>query len=112
MPVYNKLVRDKILEMIEEKGLSYYARTLESEEFIKAIKTKMIEEATEFYEANNSKESVEELADLLELIHTAIRVLGVSFEVLEATREQKKKICGGFEKRIFLLNVEDPSGSL
>lgn len=112
MAIYNKLVRDKILEMIEEKGLSYYARTLESEEFIKAIKAKMIEEATEFHEAKNSQESVEELADLLELIHTAIRVLGVSFEELEATREQKKKIRGGFEKRIFLLDVEDPLGSL
>ena len=48
MPIYNKLVRGKILEMIEEKGLSYHARTLDSEEFLKAIKAKMIEEATEF----------------------------------------------------------------
>lgn len=61
----------------------------------------MIEEATEFYEANNSKESVEELADLLELIHTAIRVLGVSFEELEATREQKKKFVVDLKKEFF-----------
>lgn len=51
MPIYNKLVRDKILEVMEAKGLSYHARILEPSELIKAIKAKMIEEATEFYEA-------------------------------------------------------------
>ena len=59
MPIYNKLVRDKILEVIEEKGLSYHARILEPSELVKAIKAKMIEEATEFHEADSTEESVE-----------------------------------------------------
>lgn len=105
MPIYNKLVRDKILEVIEAKGLSYHARILEPSELIKAIKTKMIEEATEFYEAECREESVEELADILELIHMAIGVLGVSFEELEATRERKRNARGGFEKGIYLIDV-------
>ena len=62
--------------------------------------------------SENSQESVEELANLLELIHTALSEFDVSFKELEATREHKKKIRGGFEKRIFLLDVEDPSGQL
>lgn len=107
MPIYNKLVRDKILEVIEEKGLSYHARILEPSELVKAIKAKMIEEATEFHEADSNEESVGELADILELIHTAISMLGVSFEELEATREHKKEIRGGFDKRIYLIDVED-----
>lgn len=107
MPIYNKLVRDKILEVIEAKGLSYHARILEPSELIKAIKAKMIEEATEFYEAQHKEDSVEELADILELIHMAIGVLGVSFEELEATRVHKKKARGGFEKGIYLIDVVD-----
>lgn len=107
MPIYNKLVRDKILEVIEAKGLSYHARILEPSELVKAIKAKMIEEATEFYEAECREESVEELADILELIHMAIGVLGVRFEELEATRVHKKKARGGFEKGIYLIDVVD-----
>ncbi|WP_339280133.1 nucleoside triphosphate pyrophosphohydrolase [Lysinibacillus sp. FSL P2-0066] len=107
MPVYNKLVRDKILEVIEAKGLSYHAHILEPSELVKAIKAKMIEEATEFYEAEHKEDSVEELADILELIHSAIGVLGVSFEELEATRVHKRKARGGFEKGIYLIDVED-----
>ena len=107
MPIYNKLVRDIILEVIEAKGLSYHARILEPSELVKAIKAKMIEEATEFYEAQHKEDSVEELADILELIHMAIGVLGVSFEELEATRVHKKKARGGFEKGIYLIDVVD-----
>lgn len=43
----------------------------------------------------------------MELIQTAISMLGVSFEELEATREHKKEIRGGFDKRIYLIDVED-----
>ncbi|WP_421052395.1 phosphoribosyl-ATP pyrophosphohydrolase [Lysinibacillus capsici] len=107
MPIYNKLVRDKILEVIEAKGLSYHAHILEPSELVKAIKAKMIEEATEFYEAQHKEDSVEELADILELIHMAIGVLGVSFEELEETREHKRNARGGFEKGIYLIDVVD-----
>lgn len=100
-------MRDKILEVIEAKGLSYHAHILEPSELVKAIKDKMIEEATEFYEAQHKEDSVEELADILELIHMAIGVLGVSFEELEATREHKRNARGGFEKGIYLIDVVD-----
>ncbi|WP_342556799.1 nucleoside triphosphate pyrophosphohydrolase [Lysinibacillus sp. FSL P4-0201] len=100
-------MRDKILEVIEAKGLSYHAHILEPSELVKAIKAKMIEEATEFYEAQHKEDSVEELADILELIHMAIGVLGVSFEELEETREHKRNARGGFEKGIYLIDVVD-----
>jgi len=107
MPVYNKLVRDKILEIMDTKGLTYQARTLEPIELLTEVKAKMLEEAKEFHEAIHAQESVEELADILELIHTAISMLGISYEELEAIRDQKKMERGGFNKGIYLIDVED-----
>lgn len=107
MPVYNKLVRDKILEFIESEGLAYNARILESSELLSEVKEKMIEEAKEFRAAETVNESVEELADVLELLHTALSVLGVTYEELDEVRQQKKENRGGFEKAIYLVNVED-----
>ena len=107
MPVYNKLVRDQILEIIEADGLKYNARILEPQELLVEVKAKMMEEAKEFHEADSIQEGVEELADILELIHTALNSLGVSYEDLEVIREQKKAKRGGFEKAIYLIDVED-----
>lgn len=107
MPVYNKLVRDKILKIIEADGLRYNARVLEPQELLVEVKAKMIEEAKEFHGADNFQDSVEELADILELVHTAINALGVEYEELEAIRKQKKVKRGGYEKAIYLIDVED-----
>lgn len=107
MPVYNKLVRDRILEIIESDGLAYNARILESSELLKEVKAKMIEEAKEFHAAETAIESLEELADVLELIHTALNTLGVTYEELNEVRLQKKVNRGGFEKAIYLVDIED-----
>lgn len=48
MPIYNKLVRDNILEIIKAEGLSYKARILTPDELLVEVKAKMIEEAHEF----------------------------------------------------------------
>jgi len=107
MPTYNKLVRDKILEIIKAEGLSYNAKILSSEELLVEVKAKMIEEANEFMEAVEKKEAVEELADILELIHASLGAYGLDFEELEAIRKEKKEKRGGFDKAIYLIEVED-----
>jgi len=107
MPVYNKLVRDKILEIIEADGISYNARVLEPQDFLEEVKAKIMEEAKEFKESKTIQNSVEELADLLELVHTAINALGISYQELEEIRAHKKAKRGGFEKAIYLIDVED-----
>lgn len=109
MPISNKLVRDNILEIMDAKGLTYRARTLEPIELLTEVKAKMLEEAREFHEATTVQDEVEELVDILELIHTTISALGVSYEELEAFRNQKKMECGGFDKGVYLINVEDPA---
>lgn len=107
MPIYNKLVRDKILEIIEAGGTKYNSRILEPQELLTEVKAKMIEEAKEFHDAENVQDNIEELADILELIHTALSVMNVTYEELDLIRKQKKDKRGGFEKRIYLIDVED-----
>ncbi|WP_394557658.1 pyrophosphohydrolase domain-containing protein [Priestia aryabhattai] len=107
MPIYNKLVRDNILEIIKAEGLSYNARILKPDELLAELKAKMIEEAHEFMEAVEKKEVVEELADILELIHASLRTYEIDFKELEAIRKEKKEKRGGFDKAIYLIEVED-----
>lgn len=66
----------------------------------------MQEEAIEFLEAVSPIEAIEELADILELIHTAIQMYDVSYEQLEQIRTQKKTQREGFSKRIYLIEVK------
>lgn len=107
MPTYNKLVRDKIPQVIENSGLQFKTRILSEEEYKTEVTKKFIEELHEFEETNNPKDAVEELADILELIHAAAELNGASFEEVEEVRVKKAEKRGGFKERIFLIEVED-----
>ncbi len=107
MPIHNKLVRDRIPEIIESTGKTFTSRVLSSEEYIEEINKKMHEELAEYEEAKSSEEAIEELADLLELIHAAAAVYHTSFADVEKVRVEKAKKRGGFDKRIFLMEVQD-----
>ncbi|MGK7376927.1 nucleoside triphosphate pyrophosphohydrolase [Planococcus sp. 1R117A] len=107
MPIYNKLVRDAIPEVIEKTGKEFSIRTLGEEEYKIELKKKLREELMEYEEAKTNEEGIEELADILELIHAATKIHGSSFEELENVRIAKAEKRGGFEKRIFLIEVED-----
>ncbi|MGE7114468.1 nucleoside triphosphate pyrophosphohydrolase [Lysinibacillus sp. NPDC047702] len=107
MPIYNKLVRDLIPDLIEASGKKCEIRILEQEEYLEEIKRKMQEEALEFKESDSRKEALEELADILELVYAAIHKFGVSNEQLEQIRAQKKEQRGGFSKGIYLMEVEE-----
>jgi predicted house-cleaning noncanonical NTP pyrophosphatase (MazG superfamily) len=107
MKKYNKLVRDKIPEVIERDEKKATFRTLTDEEYIKELKKKSYEELDEFCAAVTSKEAIEELADLLEIIHAHVEVLGTSFDEVEQVRQRKAMERGGFKKKIFLENVRE-----
>lgn len=107
MPTYNKLIRDGILTIIEANGLSYNARTLHSSEHLNEIKKKLYEEVKEFDETTNDTDAVEELADILELIHAALKIQGKAFDELESVRVKKKEKRGGFDQGLYLIDVED-----
>lgn len=107
MPIHNKLVRDKIPEVIEATSKVFSTRILDEEEYKVELKKKMQEELTEYLAATSNEEAVEELADLLELIHAAANVHGANVEELEELRKVKAEKRGGFAERIYLIEVED-----
>lgn len=107
MPIYNKLIRDRILEIIEEDGKTYDMEILSKERHEEEIKAKLTEEVHEYQATQNDQEALEELADILELIHAALPLHNASFEQLEEVRLKKKEKRGGFDKGIYLIEVHD-----
>ncbi len=101
MEKYNKLVRDKIPEILDEKGISYEKRIASKEEYKIELVKKLNEEIQEFSEAGD----IEELADIIEVIE-ALKKLPEYSEV-EAIREKKRKERGGFEEKIILKGQKD-----
>lgn len=107
MPIYTKLVRDLIPQIIEADGKACVVRKLDDRDYITEVNKKMHEELAEYEEADTVEDSVEELSDLLELIHAAAAYHGVTVEELETVRAEKAKTRGGFTERIYLVEVQD-----
>ena len=98
---YNKLVRDHIPEIIQSTGKSCTTEVLSSDDYLRMIDAKLDEELAEYHKDQN----IEELADLLEVIHAATIARGYTLEDLERVRAEKAAKRGGFEKRILLKDV-------
>lgn len=107
MPTYNKLVRDRIPEIIENNGKTFTTRILNEKEYIEEVSKKIQEELAEYLEAESKEHKVEELADLLELVNALAQYEGVTLEDVEQVRKQKAEKRGGFQERIFLVEVHD-----
>lgn len=98
---YNKLVRDRIPEIIEADNKICKIKILSNEEYIKMVDTKLDEELAEYHRDQN----LEELADLLEVLYAATKARGYSLEDLEKMRKDKCEKRGAFENRILLEEV-------
>lgn len=107
MPTYNKLVRDKIPQIIAADGKTYTMRVLSDEDYVKELRVKLNEELKEYLAAKTDKDALEELADLMELAHALSVVHRASPEALEEIRQVKADKRGGFRDRLFLIEVED-----
>ena len=101
--IYNKLVRDRIPEIILASGKGCSTETLPEEKYLELVDAKLDEELAEYHKDKN----LEELADLLEVIHAAALARGYTLEDLERVRAEKAAKRGGFEKRILLKEVFD-----
>ena len=101
---FNKLVRDKIPEIIEVSGKTCETEILSEDEYLKMVDVKLDEELAEYHKDQN----IEELADLLEVIYAATKARGYTLEQLELVRKEKAEKRGGFEKRILLKTVTTP----
>ena len=104
--VYNKLVRDRIPEIIEQDHRECSIRILDDAEYLEMVDAKLDEELAEYHKDQN----LEELADVLEVLYAATRARGYSLEELEACRTKKAEKRGAFEKKkkIFLESVREP----
>lgn len=107
MPIYNKLVRDKIPQIIEATGKKFRAEILNDHDYIKYLKQKSYEELDEYCAAQSNEEAVEELADLLEVILAVANYHGFTMEEVEKVRNEKADKRGRFQEKIFLVEVED-----
>ena len=104
--VYNKLVRDKIPEIIVGNGGEPFTRILDEDEYKVELETKLMEEYYDVLLATG-EERVEELADMLEVISSLAKLEGKSLEEVIEVKNKKCDKRGGFEKRIFLEKVEE-----
>ena len=99
---FNKLVRDKTPELIEAEGFVPNTRILAESEFLDALDAKLAEEVKEYSESK----SLEEMADILEVLFAICEARGYSADLLFKTRAEKAEQRGGFSKRIFLISKE------
>lgn len=102
---YNKLVRDRIPEILQQNGLAYQVATLLETEYRKALRQKLIEEAQEASEASESDLAVE-IADLYEVIDALMVTYGIQREAVVAEQLKRRTERGSFEKRLKLLWTE------
>jgi predicted house-cleaning noncanonical NTP pyrophosphatase (MazG superfamily) len=103
---FEKLIRDKLLEDIKSKGIKATQLIIDQNEYIKYLKEKLVEEASEVLEAKNDAELLEELADVLEIMITLSHACHVPFELIESARLKKKEAKGGFEGKTYVKFVE------
>lgn len=97
-----KLVRDRIPDIIRESGRNPQVRILEDQEYHRCLKDKLDEEVAEFH----ADGSLEELADILEVVFALSESIGCTRQMLMAAYEDKHRKRGGFSKRIYLEQIQ------
>lgn len=101
MKTYNKLIRDKIPEIIEKNGTFFISHIADDKEYIGALKNKILEELKEFYE----NPCAEEIGDIIEVLYAVAKYYNIKECEINRARSLKNKSRGKFEKRIILEKV-------
>ena len=102
MKKFNKLVRDRIPEIIAKNGQIAEVNVLSNEEYLLHLEMKLDEEVGEYHRDKTE----EELADILEVVYALAAASGVSKEQLLEIYQKKHDSRGGFEKRIYLISSQ------
>jgi predicted house-cleaning noncanonical NTP pyrophosphatase (MazG superfamily) len=105
MPTYNKLIRNKIPQIIKANGKTPTTRILPEDEYIKELCNKTQEELTEYIEAKTKPDKLEELSDLLELINTLTKHKCTTLKEINKIHKKKAKERGTFQNRTFLIKI-------
>ncbi|MCI0722875.1 MAG: nucleoside triphosphate pyrophosphohydrolase [Acidobacteria bacterium] len=105
---YNKLVRDKIPNVIQARGEHVETVRLVGDALVSALRKKLVEESFEALDAKSGEELVGELADVEEVIQGLCRALKVTDEQVESVRIEKRKRRGAFERGLMLTKTATP----
>lgn len=104
MKHYNKLVRDRIPEIIAGCGNRAVCTVLQDSEYLSALEKKLSEETAEYLR----EPSLEEMADIMEVLTAICKARGFDTAELQHVQQKKARERGGFEKKIFLHKVLEP----
>lgn len=107
----NKLVRDKIPEIMEAQGSVLDWRYLNDTEYDEALRQKLVEESEEIEQAPDREETIKELADLFEAIDALCDLHKISNDEIIAIQTKKREEKGGFSTRKFLDIAQHPENS-
>lgn len=102
MKCYNKLVRDKIPDIITKNNETCKIRILSDDEYLNELNLKIQEELSEYLESGE----IEELADLEEVLRAILDVKQCSYEEFEQIRKTKVEKRGAFKNKIFLKSTD------
>lgn len=105
--IYNKLVRDKIPDIINNDNKNAVVKILNDVDYKDELEKKLFEEYNEVLNTTSSKERIEELADLYEIICCLSLLEGRDIRDVVTVADKKRCERGGFEKQIFLERVID-----
>lgn len=97
---YEKLVRDRIPEIIESEGFIPDVRILSDDEYLAQLHRKLKEETEEYLRDENA----EEIADILEVLEAICAAKGFSKEDVQHIKSEKRERRGGFDQRLFLIS--------
>ena len=101
--VMGKLVRDKIPVIIKNDGKTPIIEILSDEDYLKELDKKLNEEVAEY----QADKSVEEMADVLEVLFAICEGRGYTVEDLLQVREAKREKRGGFKDKIYWIGNEE-----
>jgi len=101
--IYNKLVRDKIPQIIQQSGKRAIIKEVFGKEYLELLNAKLGEELQEYIDS----ESIEELADLVEVVYAILEHKDVSLQEFEVIRKRKVEERGAFKKKLLLKEVSD-----
>jgi predicted house-cleaning noncanonical NTP pyrophosphatase (MazG superfamily) len=94
--IFNKLIRDKLWDIMKGRGVTIEEKDLTPDEFIYALKNKLKEESDEVFEAKTTEELKEEIADVQEVLIALCKAADFNMQEIEEIRQKKNEKKGGF----------------
>lgn len=104
---WNKLVRDKIVLSLEQKGIKVHSKVLNEQKALNALRNKILEEAMEVSRTTTAADTIEEIADIREVIDELMVRMDITEEQIEQARQEKNSAKGAFKNNIYLISTEE-----